>query len=151
MLFIVTFFFLTLERKTIIWIWLYSGSLAWRNAGRSSQNCWCHYLQIILHWHFVFRTQLRDYVFVPFCTQLSKRFSGFVQCEIELDQNQNKLHQDIIQQNGNVKQHVTWISQMSLSGSQIQTSTWHWWYKSSSRLVPLGFISSCHKKIFHLI
>lgn len=85
--------FFTLERQTIIWIWLFSGCLPRRNAGYSSQNCWCHYLQVISHWLFVFHTHLRNYFSspVPFYTHLCKCF--LVLCNVKLNLTKKKTNQ----------------------------------------------------------
>lgn len=51
---------------------------------------------------------------------------------------------------GMLKKHITWILQLSLAGSQTQTSAWHWWY-TSPKLFPLSFILSFHKKSLTLL
>lgn len=69
-------------------------------------------------------------------------FSGFVQCEIELDQKENKLKGHHMNKTGMLKKkkkHITCISQMYFAASQTQTSAQHWWYKSS-KLFSLSFI-----------
>lgn len=44
---------------------------------------------------------------------------------------------------GILKKHIKWISLMSLAGSQMQSSAWHW---RLSEMFSLSFILYCHKK-----